>query len=122
MSAFAPLPLGQRIPASLHAVSCSLPTMRDVRGYEEKDPAVTRHMTSGYPRFVVHPLLSQLAANFARPPGLAGHPLWLVSSAAMAGRLAAHLGAAAVRVHDHGVHGVAHPPSPELWRIAHFCS
>ncbi len=114
MSAFAPLPLGQRIPASLHAVSCSLPTMRDVRGYEEKDPAVTRHMTSGYPRFVVHPLLSQLAANFARPPGLAGHPLWLVSSAAMAGRLAAHLGAAAVRVHDHGVHGVAHPPSPEL--------
>ena len=114
MSVFAPLPLGQRIPASLHAVSCSLPTMAAVRGYEQKDPAVTRHMTSGYPRFVVHPLLQQLAAELARSHRLGDHPLWLVSSAAMAGRLAAHLGATAVSVADHGVHGVAHPPSPEL--------
>jgi len=114
MSAFAPLPLGQRIPASLHAVSCSLPTMAAVRGYEEKDPAVTRHMTSGYPRFVVHPLLQQLAVELAHQHQLGDQPLWLVSSAAMAGRLAAHLGAMAVRVNDHGVHGVAHPPSPEL--------
>jgi len=114
MSAFAPLPLGQRIPASLHAVSCSLPTMAAVRGYEEKDPAVTRHMTSGYPRFVVHPLLQQLATELARQHRLADHTLWLVSSAAMAGRLAAHLGSAAAIVADHGVHGVAHPPSPEL--------
>ncbi len=38
MSAFVPLPLGQRIPARLHAVSCSLPTMRAVIGYEEKIP------------------------------------------------------------------------------------
>jgi len=78
MSVFQPLPLGQRIPASLHAVSCSLPTMRDVRGYEEKDPAVTQHLTSGYPRFVLHPLLQQLAADWVRRHDLAGHTLWLV--------------------------------------------
>ena len=115
MSVFTPLPLGQRIPASLHAVSCSLPTMAAVRGYEEKDPAITRHLTSGYPRFVVHPFLHQLAAELSRAHGLGAHTLWLTSSAAMAGRLAAQLGATGgVRLSDHGIHGVAHPPSPEL--------
>ncbi|MBS0664122.1 MAG: PLP-dependent transferase [Verrucomicrobia bacterium] len=115
MSAFRPLPLGQRIPASLHAVSCSLPTMRDVRGYEEKDPAVTRHLTSGYPRFVVHPLVQDLAAELSRRQGLAGQTLWLTSSTRMADRLAAHLGAAPVtRVNDAGLAGLAHPTDPAL--------
>ena len=115
MSVFAPLPLGQRIPASLHAVSCSLPTMAAVRGYEKKDPAITRHLTSGYPRFVVHPFLHQLAAELSREHQLTDHTLWLTSSAAMAGRLATQLGAASVvRLSDHGVHCVAHPVAPEL--------
>ena len=115
MSSFTPLPLGQRIPASLHAVSCSLPTMRAVRGYEEKDPAIVRHLTSGYPRFVVHPLLHELAAELSRRHGLAGQTLWLVSSATMAGRLAAHLGSAqVVTVTDGPVYGIAHPESPAL--------
>src|SRR6476661_2908357 len=71
MSAFPPLPLGQRIPPSPHAVSCSLPTMRGVRGYEEKDPAIMRELTSGYPRFVVHPFARQLVAHFtATTPAL----------------------------------------------------
>ena len=41
MPAFEHIPLGTPIPDSPHAVSCSLPTMAAVRGYEEKDPAVT---------------------------------------------------------------------------------
>lgn len=115
MSVFAPLPLGQRIPASLHAVSCSLPTMDDVRGYERKDAAVTRRMTSGYPRFVVHPLLKQLAAELSRAHQLEDQTVWLTSSSAMADRLAQYLGAAqVVRLRDDGIHGVAHPPLPEL--------
>ena len=74
MSAFTPLPLGHRIPASPHAVSCSLPTMRAVRGYEEKHPDITRHLTSGYPRFVVHPFTKHLAAHFiAATPALAAY-------------------------------------------------
>jgi cystathionine gamma-synthase len=48
------LPCGKRIPASEHAVSLSLPTLRDVIGYEEKSEAVFRHVCSGYPRFVRH--------------------------------------------------------------------
>ncbi len=116
MSAFSPIPLGQPIPAhSPHAVSASLPTMRAVRGYEEKDPAITREMTSGYPRFVIHPFLQQLAAHLARAHGLVDHTVWLASSAHMADRLAAHLGAAhVVRLTDGDVHAVAHPAASEL--------
>jgi cystathionine gamma-synthase len=125
MSAFVPLPLGQRIPASPHAVSCSLPTMRAVRGYEEKDPAVTSHLTSGYPRFVVHPYARQLGAQVvATTPSLAGRTLWLTSSDLMARALAAFLAGAEpgqggvaevaqvfARV---GLHGVSHPESAAL--------
>src|ERR1019366_7454519 len=115
MSVFPPLPLGQRIPASLHAVSCSLPTMRDVRGYEEKDPAVTRHLTSAYPRFVVHPFARQLAAILTAQHSLIGQTLWLTSSAHMTGELAAHLGAdRATCMHDGAINGVVHPDSSEL--------
>lgn len=112
MPVFPPLPLGQRIPASPHAVSCSLPTMRSVRGYEEKDPAITQHLTSGYPRFVVHPFTRELAAHLvATTPALAGRTLWIVTSARMADSLVAHLGDAANRFtrDDLALHGVSHP-------------
>jgi cystathionine gamma-synthase len=110
LSAFQPLPLGQRIPASEHAVSCSLPTMADVHGYEQKDPNTTRHLTSGYPRFVVHPLARELAGHFiAQSPGLRGRHLWLASSEGMAAALAAHLKSDGVAVFSaDGVHGVSH--------------
>ena len=111
MSAFTPLPLGQAIPPSAHAVSCSLPTMHSVRGYEEKNPDVVRHLTVGYPRFVVHPFAKKLAAHFvATVPALAGHTLWLTSSATMADALLAHLGVSAAQRFTAGSsHGVAHP-------------
>lgn len=110
MSVFQPLPLGQRIPASPHAVSCSLPTMRDVCGYEEKDPAVTAHLTSGYPRFVVHPFARQLATHFEKENEFRGRRLWLTSSAKMAQQLAAHLGAAGAKIFARDrIHGVSHP-------------
>lgn len=119
MPSFVHLPLGQRIPASPHAVSCSLPTMRDVRGYEEKDPETMRHLTSGYPRFVVHPFARRLAAHYeATRPELAGRTLWLTTSDRMAKALASHLGGvaegAAMFAID-GLHGVSHPVSPLLW-------
>ena len=118
---FVHLPLGQRIPASPHAVSCSLPTMRDVCGYEEKDPAVVSQLTSGYPRFVVHPFAKKLAARFvATTPALAGRTLWLVTSARMAHALADHLGAASTPRHfaHDGLHGVSHPVSADTFARA----
>ena len=114
MSAFEPIPLGQRIPAGIHAVSCSLPTMHAVRGYEERNPDVMRHLTSGYPRFVVHPFLEQLAQVLVVEYGLAGRRLWLTSSARMADELAAQLGAVAAPFHQGGLHGASHPEGPEL--------
>jgi len=119
MHAFAHIPLGTPIPDSPHAVSCSLPTMAAVRGYEEKDPAVIASLQTGYPRFVVHPFARRLAAALTERGGLAGRTLWLASSRAMADGLLAHLrsagaGAGASPFEGNGVHGVSHPGSPEL--------
>lgn len=53
--------LGKALPDSTHAVSVSLPRWQDVVGYEEKKPEVTSKMSLGYPRFVIHPLVRELA-------------------------------------------------------------
>jgi cystathionine gamma-synthase len=129
MSVFHHLPLGHRIPDRLHAVSVSLPTMQDLIGYEEKDPAVARQIASGYPRFVLHPRLRQLTDHLRRQQGLAERTLWLTASARSAAELVAHLAGSA-----HGrdavitpfaadlptgsppirLHGATHPENPEL--------
>ena len=86
--------------------------MRSVRGYEEKDPAITSQLSNGYPRFVVHPFARQLATHLvATNPALTGHTLWLTSSLAIAERLVAHLAHPSVQlfIDTHGLHGVAHP-------------
>jgi cystathionine gamma-synthase len=124
MQAFAHIPLGTPIPDSPHAVSCSLPTMAAVRGYEEKDPAVTASLRSGYPRFVVHPFARRLASVLAERHGLGKRTLWLASSRRMAGRLLSHLqaagtaGTAAGSFAGDGVYGVSHPESKELALLA----
>ncbi|MFM8337170.1 MAG: PLP-dependent transferase [Opitutaceae bacterium] len=117
MAAFAHQKLGQRIPGGAHSVSCSLPTMRDVRGYEEKDPETMRALSSGYPRFVVHPFARRLTEHLlASDPGLRGRDLWLVPSEGASKRLTAHLGPGsdARPFSRDGLHGVSHPVSPEL--------
>src|SRR5688500_16430608 len=122
MSAFSPLPLGQRIPDNPHAVSCSLPTMRDVRGYEEKDPVTLRQLTSGYPRFVIHPFTRKLVEHLiATTPSLAGRSLWLTTSTQMAALLVSHLGGDKNNVAGYsrdGLYGVSHPESPEVYARA----
>ena len=85
--------------------------MQAVRGYEEKDPHTTRHLTSGYPRFVVHPFARQLAVHCVEnDPALTGRTLWLASSAGIARALVAHLGGVpAARLYEKaGLHGVLH--------------
>lgn len=122
MSFFHHLPLGRRIPDRLHAVSVSLPTMRDMIGYEEKDPAVVRQIGSGYPRFVLHPCLRRLTEHVARQHGLSGRTLWLTTSARSAAALVAHLAAthpgrdAAITTFlADGLRGVVHPENPDLF-------
>lgn len=124
MSGFTPIPLGQPIPPTPHAVSCSLPTLRAVRGYEEKNPEITAHISSGYPRFVVHPFVRQLADHLSAGMGLAGQRLWLTSSAAMAAALHRHLaqppsdapgGESETSLFSaDGMHGVVHADTADL--------
>lgn len=87
--------------------------MDDVIGYEEKDPAVTQHLSSGYPRFVLHRFNQQLTALFATELDLENETLWLTSSARMAGDLASELGSIARPIEHGGIHGVAHACSTE---------
>ncbi|MSU46333.1 MAG: PLP-dependent transferase [Lacunisphaera sp.] len=118
MSVFQPIPLGQRIPGSPHSVACSLPTLDDIIGYEEGRPETTRHIASGYPRFVVHSHARQLCAHLGRRPELTGRSLWLVTSPIMAQALADHLGrtgpAHATPFTAEDIEGVAHADTPAL--------
>jgi len=120
MSVFTHLPLGQRIPASLHGVSCSLPTMRAVIGYEEKHPEIVSQMTSGYPRFVQHPFLKQASAHLLKTLGLSDHSLWLTSSHRAAEALRVWLGeTSGARVLDQGgVSGVYFPTNTDVFARA----
>lgn len=96
--------------------------MRAVRGYEEKDPEIIRQLTSGYPRFVVHPFARQLAAHCLAglEPARQTHALWLTSSERMARALVAQLApVAGVALYGHdGIHGVSHPLAPDTWARA----
>jgi cystathionine gamma-synthase len=57
--------LGHAIPDSPHAVSVALPRWQDVVGYEEKSPAVMQRLACGYPRFVIHKLVLEVARALA---------------------------------------------------------
>lgn len=95
--------------------------MRDVIGYEEKDPAVTARLTSGYPRFVLHPLLRRVVDTLRlQDPGLAGRELWLCAGPAVASALQTHLGAGEIFSLNQFMSGVALPADapPELTRRA----
>ena len=86
--------------------------MHDVIGYEEKDPAVTKHLRSGYPRFVLHQFNQQLTTLVATDLARENETLWLTSSSRTASDLVAELGGAARKIEFQGIHGVAHPQDP----------
>ncbi len=66
--------LGRPIPDSPHAVSMALPRWQDVVGYEEKRPETMARLSSGYPRFVIHPLVQALSRELAREPACLPFP------------------------------------------------
>lgn len=112
-------PLGARIPDSIHAVSVNIPTMGDVIGYEEKDPQTMAKLTSGYPRFVVHPYLRKVEAHWKTLFDAPNHSIWLTASESMAKRLDAHLSTEGTCFLKHrGVCGLRIPNVDELNRRA----
>lgn len=89
--------------------------MQAVIGYEEKDPAVMQHLTSGYPRFVPHPYLRQAAAHLLAERGLQDQSAWLTSSARAAAELCLHLDHPEAReIAGSSLSGVTFPNTPEL--------
>ncbi|MGB0257802.1 MAG: PLP-dependent transferase [Coraliomargarita sp.] len=78
MNSLRHFPLGARWPDSPHAVISSLPTMEDVRGYEEQDPRVLNALKSGYPRFVVHEYVQRLVEFYVEREGLEAKAVVLV--------------------------------------------
>ena len=78
MNSLRHFPLGARWPDSPHAVISSLPTMEDVRGYEEQDPRVLNALKSGYPRFVVHQYVQRLVEFYVEREGLEAKAVVLV--------------------------------------------
>ncbi|MFW6218247.1 MAG: PLP-dependent transferase [Verrucomicrobiota bacterium] len=85
-------PLGAACPDSPHAVASSLPTMADVRGYEEKDPRVLEKLRCGYPRFVVHPFVAELIGYYLEREAPGGRAGVLVAGDRAARDLVRHAG------------------------------
>ena len=98
--------LGHAIPASTHAVSVALPRWQDVVGYEEKKPEVLARLSSGYPRFVIHALVQEVARQLGD-----GRPCLPFPSASAARMCAEFIrresGETAELVAQRGLHGVA---------------
>ncbi len=84
-------PVGVPVPATPHAVCSSLPTMRDVIAYEEKDPALLAALQAGYPRFIRHPLVRRATEVAARVQGMDAGRLVPLASLEVAPALAAFL-------------------------------
>jgi cystathionine gamma-synthase len=98
--------LGRPLPASPHAVSMALPRWRDVVGYEEKDPAISARLTTGYPRFLIHPLVQELARRLA--PGHTCLPLPSARTASLCADFIRRTDRAPVEIIERGgLHGVA---------------
>ena len=113
------IPLGNRIPDKLHAVSVSLPTMEEVIGYEERDPAILARMNSGYPRFVKHECLRQIESFWQEFFDKPNEPIWLTASEEIAHLLESHLNCPKSKFLKHqGVSGVRIPTDEALNREA----
>lgn len=77
-----PEQLGQPIPDSRHAISVALPRWSDVVGYEEKTAQVMERVSTGYPRFVIHPFVQKLGREITG--GRPGLPFPSLRAATMA--------------------------------------
>jgi cystathionine gamma-synthase len=119
VDAFQHHPLGQRFPDSPHAVCVSLPTMADVIGYEEKDPAVVREMTSGYPRFFLPGFVRQLAAHIASDIGPDPRDILLLNSSRAAAELLNFIDEPSAKAEeDEGFTYVHFPQDPDTYKKA----
>ena len=84
--------LGEPLLGSPHSVASSLPTLADVRGYEENDSRVLSALKVGYPRFLLHPYVRRLTEFFLERKGFADRFGLLVASLNAADDLLRYVG------------------------------
>lgn len=112
-------PLGQRMPDSPHAVCVSLPTMADVIGYEEKNPATVEAMTAGYPRFKLPAYVERLTNLIAKEISAEPRDVLLLNSEKAAGDLLNYLDEPAAKVESEDDYAFVHfPAEPDTYARA----
>ena len=112
-------PLGQRVPDSPHAVCVSLPSLADVIGYEEKDPATVQAMASGYPRFKLPAYVEQLTRHTASELGDPPRDVLLLNSDKAAAGLLDYLDEPAAKAETADAHAYVHfPAEPDAYARA----
>jgi len=82
VSGLSHFPLGQPVPAKDHAVCVSLPTVKDLIGYEEKNSGTLAAMKSGYPRFVRNHIIQALVHHFEQDDADRKHESFLFTKVA----------------------------------------
>lgn len=92
MTGIRQFPLGHSITGSVHSVCVSLPTMKDVIGYEERDPRVRNALETGYPRFVEHPLCARLSTALTQRLGTGDAVVTALADDRCAGELIRYVG------------------------------
>lgn len=101
--------LGRALPEGAHSVSVALPRWQDVVGYEEKNPAVVSRLACGYPRFVVHPIVEEVARRLGG--GQSCLPLPSRRAAEQCVEFIRRQGGKAERVTQRGLDGVVTDPT-----------
>jgi cystathionine beta-lyase/cystathionine gamma-synthase len=86
-SYFRRIPCGDRLPDSIHAVSVSMPALRDLVGYERGEAEALNRIPSGYPRFHPHPYVVQIQNYLDYRLRLGGRHLLLLTSLRAANEL-----------------------------------
>lgn len=82
-----PLPVEDR-----HAVSVSMPTWKDVHGYEQGKAEVHEKLKTGYPRFFLHPSYKKLCDHYKPKFAKNGESIWVFPSLKVAEECVAYVG------------------------------
>lgn len=107
--------LGKPLPDTPHAASVALPLWSHVVGYEEGNPQVLSRLSSGYPRFVIHPFAQRLFDHCRECYARSGETAIAMPSEETAHRCAAYLTAKTgcrpriVSMDKNGIHAVLFP-------------
>ena len=106
---FRDVPCGERLPNSIHAVSISMPTLRDLVEYEQQNARALARIRTGYPRFHTHPYVVQIQEYLDGQLHLDGRSTLIFSSTNAANELNSRLGDVGQLIHYKQLSGLVVP-------------